>query len=186
MKTIILLCATAFCFSIKAQVNFSAQANGSTVTFSITQGTGYELYYFNFGDGTGSYVGYPYNYPTGHTYSVSGNYTVCLIGYPMPMAPNDTICKSINVISTGIQNISLEDQIYFFPNPVKDKLNMELPYSNAKFQLTVTNILGKSVYGLDNINGRQPAIDLSFLTSGVYFVIIQNGSAQKILRILKE
>jgi hypothetical protein len=187
MKTIILLSILAFSIAVKAQINFSYQVNGLSVTFSITQGVQYyEFTNWSFGDGTYN-NGSPYtNTQVVHTYSVAGNYNVCIIGYPMPMAPNDTACKYINVLNTGIYNNTPEGQAHFFPNPVRDKLNIELSSSNTAFQVTLTNTLGETVYGLNKINDQQPAIDLSFLTSGVYFVRIQNNSEQKIFRIVKE
>jgi hypothetical protein len=187
MKTIILLGALVFSTGIQAQLNFSYQVNGLSVTFSVTQTSQYcEFTKWSFGDGTYDY-GSPYtNFQTAHTYSVAGNYSVCFICYPMPMAPNDTTCKSINILGTGIHSNSREDLVHFFPNPVKDKLNVELSNSNTAFQLTLTNTLGETVYVSDKKNGEQPAIDLSALASGIYFIKVENKREQKIFRIVKE
>jgi len=73
MKKIILLIAVVFSIGIRAQVNFSYQVNGLSVTFSITQwGQYYEFTNWSFGDGTYN-NGSPYtNTQIVHTYSVAG------------------------------------------------------------------------------------------------------------------
>lgn len=186
MKTLILSILLLFSIGIRAQVNFSSQVNGLSATFSITQaGQYYEFIKWSFGDGTFSNGGYTNNQVT-HIYSVAGTYSVCVIGYPMPIAHNDTACKSISVISTGIHANTPEDQVSLFPNPVKDKLSVTMSNSNTALQLTVTTTLGKTVYELDKINDQQAAIDLGFLSSGIYLVKIQTGGEQKIFKIVKE
>ena len=116
MRTLALIFAFVFAFAAKAQVNFSAQANGLSVTFSITQASNYyEFINWSFGDGITSNGGISNN-PVVHNYAAPGNYSVCVIGYPMPLDPNDTACKFVNVISTGIHKNTSPGQFHLFPN----------------------------------------------------------------------
>ena len=70
-----------------------------------------------------------------------------------------------------------------YPNPIKDKLYLE--FEQSKIKLVITNALGQTVY---TSNDSQPKhdIDVSFLSSGVYFVGVENKQGQKVMKIIKE
>jgi len=88
-------------------------------------------------------------------------------------------------LSTSIKSRSLnnEFEIKLFPNPVKDKLTLE--FEHELKSLDITNNLGQLVYVLKNPLSKQE-IDLSFLSSGVYYLKAQNNSGQKVFKVIKE
>lgn len=71
-----------------------------------------------------------------------------------------------------------------FPNPTKGNLTVEL--SNASTSLSLINMLGKEVNVSIIKTGTQAVIDLSNLKQGIYFLSLQNESAQETIRVIKE
>jgi hypothetical protein len=92
-----------------------------------------------------------------------------------------------NCLSVGIKNNSFEnDFVKVYPNPFKDKLNVEFSTNEIKDKkIYITNTLGQVVYSLENLNIKQE-IDISNLASGIYYLKIQNSSTQKVVKIIKE
>jgi hypothetical protein len=88
---------------LNAQINYKADIKGSNATFILTkQGKFYEGVTWDFGDGTVSQGSNTMEDTVTHNYSKVGDYTVCVIGMPMPMATNDTMCKTFSVSPTTI------------------------------------------------------------------------------------
>lgn len=71
----------------------------------------------------------------------------------------------------------------FYPNPVKDVLN--LSYSQNMTKVQVVNILGQEVL-TKNINTNQSQIDMSILPSGTYLVKITSDSQIKTIKVIKQ
>ncbi|MDO8998426.1 MAG: T9SS type A sorting domain-containing protein [Bacteroidota bacterium] len=92
-----------------------------------------------------------------------------------------------NSLATSLINYSKENSgLTIYPNPTKDKLNIEILISETKnIKLNITNSLGQVVYSIDNPDVKHE-IDLSFLTSGIYYLKVQNISEQKAFKIIKE
>lgn len=91
------------------------------------------------------------------------------------------------VCTTGLEKNTLEDfGINIFPNPLNNKLNIDFEKINfQKSNLKITNTLGQTVYIIDKLNQNQE-IDLSFLSSGIYYINVQNSTSQIVFKIFKE
>ncbi len=86
---------------------------------------------------------------------------------------------------TGIEPNFLEDiSVSFFPNPIKDKMYLDFGQSEIE-KMLLTNCLGQSVFILNNPISKQE-VDFSFLSSGVYFLAVQNKTQQKVFKVLKD
>ena len=70
------------------------------------------------------------------------------------------------------------NHIVIYPNPTKDKLYIQ---SEKNIQVKVINIIGNVLYKTEQIN-NQHIIDLSLLSTGIYFIQIENKS-WKIMKI---
>ena len=93
---------------------------------------------------------------------------------------------SIIVSTVGIEELIRMENLKIYPNPVKDKLKIEFAsfeLSNVKLELA--NSLGEVVSALVNPRENQE-IDLSGLSTGIYFLKIQTTSDQKVFKIIKE
>ncbi len=79
------------------------------------------------------------------------------------------------VIVSGIKQLSLDNKLKLYPNPVKDIANLE---SNAELKnIEITDIAGKKVLVLDRNTGITPRkIDLTSLKGGFYLLKSGNGS----------
>ncbi|MBA3683308.1 MAG: T9SS type A sorting domain-containing protein [Bacteroidetes bacterium] len=112
---------------------------------------------------TGNFINMPAN-----------NYTdlaSCNAGYPIGVKKNNT---------------NITDKIKFYPTPTSDKIKVEFENEDLKeSKLDIINSLGQIVYTLNNPDQKQE-IDLSFLASGVYYLVVQNRTEQKAVKLIKE
>ena len=86
------------------------------------------------------------------------------------------------------EEISGELEIHVYPNPVREELTIEIwkgndedKYSLQLFDSTGKLLVDKKRYG----NGREP-VDMSQLSTGIYFLIINTGDGRKEYKIIKE
>ena len=126
---------------------------------------------WNFGDGGTSTIKNPY-----HTYSDNGYYTVSLTATNSYGNDNETKPNYIYVHGVGIEEISSKYITKIYPNPTKDKLNIEFTDNINKIEkITLSNMLGQTVYTIKGkkINTKNFVIDLSDYKSGVYYLNIR-------------
>ena len=93
-----------------------------------------------------------------------------------------TVVDPLSISENDIKNI------FLFPNPVKDILNIHNVYSNSNISLY--NILGKK-YEIDMINNFESnsiSVNISSLEPGLYFLSLEdiNTGQLKILRLVKQ
>ena len=75
-----------------------------------------------------------------------------------------------------------------FPNPVKDKLNLEFAGNETgDLSLSMINALGQTVLNSKiEIHNFNSILDLSCLQSGVYYLKIENDKTNRVLKLIKE
>ena len=65
-----------------------------------------------------------------------------------------------------------------YPNPASGKVTLQLQNTAAAItDVTVTDVLGKTVL-TESLQGTQPALDITSLKSGMYFVTIKADGKQ--------
>ena len=98
-----------------------------------------------------------------------------------PAIITDT-CNTEFVSFLGNENFAFQ-QFNYYPNPVKNNLSI----SNGTLirKIEVKSILGQIIQ-TKQVNSLQTDIDLSYLTSGVYFVTIYSESQEKMIKIIKK
>ena len=84
-------------------------------------------------------------------------------------------------MTVGINNTMVKGKNVVFPNPVNNVLNLKLNQSNL--QVTILDISGNIIYQSQDNSPKQ--IDVSFLSSGIYFVKTRNESSQTVLQFIK-
>lgn len=83
--------------SAQCDASFTFTTNGSGVTnFVPLDSTIAYTYYWDFGDGNTSNVGYPTN-----TYNTPGTYTVCLLVSDAGSGCTDTVCNTLTISGSG-------------------------------------------------------------------------------------
>ncbi|GEM_PF-5972669 len=80
------------------------------------------------------------------------------------------------------QTSDLISQISVFPNPTSDFINLEL---NEDAQLTIYSNLGKLIKSQELVNGEN-TLDVSFLNSGVYIIVISSADDSQSSRLIIE
>jgi hypothetical protein len=68
--------------------------------------------------------------------------------------------------------------IAIFPNPAQNILNIQISFDLNNAELKIYNHLGQIEKRILNINNRNISLETRDLTSGVYFIVIQNGVSQ--------
>jgi Secretion system C-terminal sorting domain len=91
----------------------------------------------------------------------------------------------MNINATvGLSEISNMKDITIYPNPVINKLYLGFNQETQLDKLIITNTLGQSVFqSNDKLNSQE--IDVSFLSSGVYYISIYVGNEQKQIKFIK-
>jgi hypothetical protein len=82
--------------------------------------------------------------------------------------------------------LSLEDistiEFNIFPNPVKDKLFISTSFDLLSYKANIFNINGKQVLSLNDSKLNNNSIDLQELTSGIYFVQINDNQGRSAIK----
>ena len=96
--------------------------------------------------------------------------------------------KTIKLIKqgpVGINEITFDASLNFFPNPIKDKLFLHFESSLKIDKISISNALGQIVHSVNNPQNNQE-MDLGFLTEAIYYLKVENKTEQKFFKIVKE
>lgn len=110
------------------------------------------------------------------TIDQAGSYTVV----PNRNGCNHPESEAVVIVITGFENTLSANEISFYPNPVSNKLTLEMGddfnlINGAK--VVITNVSGKEVYNRSygSLNMRKTEVDMSSYESGIYLVRVING-----------
>ncbi|PJC61813.1 MAG: hypothetical protein CO022_07825 [Flavobacteriales bacterium CG_4_9_14_0_2_um_filter_32_27] len=84
-------------------------------------------------------------------------------------------CATTNTDASINNNNNL---IAIFPNPAQNELNFETPFELINAEIKIYNQLGQIEKSMSNINARKINIETTDLSSGVYFIVLQNIDRQ--------
>jgi len=137
---------------------------------------------WSFGDNTGSVSKNPIK-----TYTANGDYNVCLTA-KNSFGTSSQVCKTVNIIGVGINDIEFASQINMFPNPTSDNVRLTFEGNvTPEMTVSVVNTLGAIVLTPSTYAAGTTNIELntSALANGIYFVKIgsDKGSAVKQLSV---
>jgi hypothetical protein len=95
----------------------------------------------------------------------------------------------INYIAKFNGNLSTNEntifsKIIFYPNPSKNKLQIESNSITIE-KIKINNILGEEIYSISFL-GTSCQLDISFLTNGLYFLIIETKEGRIVKKFIKE
>ncbi|MCX6311283.1 MAG: PKD domain-containing protein [Bacteroidetes bacterium] len=154
-----------------AAFTFTLNGNNNVSFLDLSTG-GIASWLWNFGDAGTSQQQFP-----SHTYSSSGNETVCLFVVDANGC-FDTACQTIMV--TGMNEFNSNVGWNIFPNPSNGNISIQFfsPLQNPEM-LRVENMLGELI--LQKEISTDQIIDLSQGPSGIYFVRIGNSPAKKLV-----
>lgn len=90
---------------------------------------------------------------------------------------------TLDVTSALATNAFDASNFTYYPNPVKDVLN--LTYSETISKVQVMNLLGQEVF-TKSINSNQSQVDMSNLPQGTYLVKVTSENQVKTIKVVKE
>ncbi len=98
--------------------------------------------------------------------------------YIFPVTKDRTI-EAVFTLSTSINPFTIDKgQLTIYPNPVNSILNVEVKENT---NIKIVNLLG-AVVGTQKLQKGNSIIDVSSLTSGVYFINSDKGGATKFIK----
>lgn len=149
--------------------------------FEFTDLSAYEVtdWSWTFGDGSNSIERHPM-----HRYKDKGVYEVCLIA--SNKNGSDTLCRTLNVGITLVDNVVQDIKIELFPNPCDDYFIINvLNYIPEKMTLTLTDLSGRKVLSKRLYEGSN-GLDVEELSKGVYIItIVEQGMTIKSEKVIK-
>ncbi len=101
----------------------------------------------------------------------------------VPCPSNATIVTATIQNCTGINNLS-QNSFEVYPNPAHDNLFIKSPQNIKSIQ--VVDMIGKTLIVQEPNNERNVTLDVSVLPAGVYFVKVNTGDTQKLIRVIKQ
>jgi hypothetical protein len=124
------------------------------------------------------------------TYSVLGNNTG---EGTITEGCSNSASVTVNVlICNGLESFSNTPQLKLYPNPVKDKLSIDVLDNMPQTTLRILNSLGKEVLAIDlnaavlNESNGSIEIKVSELPSGLYFIQLQDPIKTSFGKFIKE
>jgi hypothetical protein len=128
------------------------------VPFRITAAKGAQVYFY-----------YTYSYPGAGERNTGANKNTYKVGSCKPFA-------------IGLGSSNNLQQLHYYPNPVEQTLNIELPIGST--QIKVFDLSGKL---MDIIETKETLLrfDMRDFGSGIYLFEISNGSAVKQIKVIK-
>lgn len=201
-------CSAAF-FAMQAYqwVDSAANPNGGggaivpneVWVWNLSVGAGDMQYLWSFGDGTSSTEAFPT-----HTYASSGTYQLCLtisdntgctatycdaitidndgiLGGFMGEGNRSTwTLRVMNALSTGVNDTNDAASLNTWPNPVSDRLNVQLDNRvNGAVAVAIVDMSGRAVHMEKRsmaMGTNQLAIPVAQLRDGVYTVLVNDGT----------
>ncbi|MCK4921079.1 MAG: sulfatase-like hydrolase/transferase [Bacteroidales bacterium] len=88
----------------------------------------------------------------------------------------------IQVVKLGFADYEDNNEVVIYPNPVKDKLNIETKWSKSEARITDAN--GRLLM-LESIQGNICEMDISSLEQGIYILHLNTGQNHKTFKLIK-
>lgn len=86
-------------------------------------------------------------------------------------------------LSLATNEVNFDDKLVLYPNPVQNTLNIAVPNNGQVENLSIFDVLGKQVM---NSTGLGNSVDVSGLTSGIYFVQFNYNGISMTKKFVKE
>jgi uncharacterized repeat protein (TIGR01451 family) len=101
-----------------------------------------------------------------------------------PSVSRTAVLVSVSPIS--INENEFESNILLYPNPATGNVVLKFGETLNISSVIISDITGKQVYSLENLNSQVLNIDIDHFAKGLYFVKIQNNEQQKVIKLIKQ
>ena len=144
------------------------------------------IYHWSFGDGSESNLKNP-----SHKYNAPGTYIIDPYALLTLGCSDCSLHIILGLFHVEVKPLFVENRlnenfnIKIIPNPAKNKVTIEIPEKNKKFDLSIYNINGQELFEQQTTNHKQN-IDITNFPSGLYFVKIINDKNVEVRKFVKE
>ena len=115
------------------------------------------------------------------TATVDGDYAVVVT---IGNCADTSAC--VNIATVGINELNNGNTVSVYPNPTTGSVSLNFGEVLNAGSVIITDITGKQVYVLENLNTQTLSIDVNHFSNGVYFVKIQNNNQLKVIKFIKQ
>jgi PKD repeat protein len=159
-------------FAPVAAFTFTNQGEGM-VDFTDQSTNQPESWFWDFGDGNTSTMQNPQ-----HTFASTGMYTVCLT--VSNSIGDDESCQTVDVMVTGIDDLSDQFKVILYPNPVNSELHLSIESNESQIlQFKIFNALGQLVVEKAVNSSGQYSFQVANFASGVYHYLLINNEGKQ-------
>jgi PKD repeat protein len=160
--------------------SYSSVVNAASVDFtdSSVDAVSFE---WSFGDGNTTTLQSP-----SHTYAANGTYTVCLSVTSINGCV-DSVCSFVTIQGISINELNSAIAVNVFPNPAHNKLSIEFAAEINVAKVSMVNMIGQVVL-TESLNSKTRKIDLNLtsIETGVYYLLIENGTERTVKKVIVE
>lgn len=101
--------------------------------------------------------------------------------------PEFTTAAAVTAIANTNQlNYAVPLAAAIYPNPVKNTAILNITGNTSNMAVTITNLLGKTIWQQTGVNTQRLALPANTLTNGVYLVTVNNGKERIVIKMVKE
>ncbi|MBK6818507.1 MAG: PKD domain-containing protein [Bacteroidetes bacterium] len=166
-------------------VYFTPSQTGNIFTFAAVTPPGYTIntYYWTFGDGGTSNIANPT-----HTYANNGWYNVCMVisGVANNTPFQCSICDSVYVIASGLQDVNYNNVLHVYPNPANNFIQIDIP-SKEHYVLKLYDVAGKLLDERKIIEATdQYTYTTDRLSKGMYFIQLTGDTKKYQTNFIKQ
>ncbi len=126
-------------------------------------------YYWDFGDGDTSTMQNP-----SHIFLTANTYNVCLTVVNDSACGSSQNCQSVSFV-VGQKEIISSKEVKIYPIPAKRFFTVEIPTTFIEPTVVITDIVGKQIKTIEEVNLSKVKILTDEFNSGVYFVSVTNN-----------
>lgn len=119
-----------------------------------------------------------------YTLTQSGSYAAYFQNSNTGCKSDTTICVSFTASSVGLKELS-ESIFSIYPNPANEVLNIELENLNETATISIINALGEVVVN-ETATNKNLKLNIQHLTSGVYFIKMDNKQGTTTKKFIKQ
>jgi hypothetical protein len=149
---------------------YSYSVTGTQVTFINTSSLKAKTYSWNFGDGNTSTLKDPI-----HTYANLAVYPVTLTAYDSSGC-SKVMLNNVDLLTSNIDDVR-NPTFTITPNPATESVTILYDQQKAGFTIRITNAMGQTVFVAPANGSGTDKINLSALSSGMYYIGIYRDAA---------
>ena len=114
-----------------------------------------------------------------YTATTNGSYAVIVT---VGGCSDTSMCQTFD--QTGLEDLSA-NSFTLYPNPTSGQFTVTFTNSVSAKQVTITDLIGKVVYELKEVNNESIKIDLSDFETGVYILNVRINGQTESLKVIK-